>query len=205
MKVRQLPPLLLGDSVFVQNQTGNSPKRWDKRGVVVESEGNDQYKVRLDGSRRVTLRNRRYLRKFQPFHTGHVISDVPENKKEYPDISCAKFESKKFNMAEKSDSPVQHSTVITGDDDVGDHRLGSQREQQHEGHSVGQGGVELSEGEVDNNVTDEHSPQPNTQRQEAQQSENTANTVPTDGSPSLRRSTRAGRGQTTRFDDFELS
>ena len=64
--VKRPKALALGQHVHVQNQTGNTPKRWDKRGVVVESKGHDQYDVRLDGSRRLTLRNRKYLRPFHP-------------------------------------------------------------------------------------------------------------------------------------------
>ena len=35
-RARDLPPLDVGDRVFIQNGTGNSPKRWDKTGVVME-------------------------------------------------------------------------------------------------------------------------------------------------------------------------
>ena len=64
---KELPPLLVGDWVFIQNQSGNYPRKWDKRGKVVEVKGFDQYRVMVEGSRRVTLRNRKYLRKFSPF------------------------------------------------------------------------------------------------------------------------------------------
>ena len=63
---RNLKPLRVGDRVQVQNQTGNEPKRWNKSGKVVESLGNQQYSVRMDGSGRVTLRNRRFLRFIKP-------------------------------------------------------------------------------------------------------------------------------------------
>ena len=39
----------------------------EQAGVVVSTEGYDQYKVKIDGSRNVTKRNRKYLRLFQPF------------------------------------------------------------------------------------------------------------------------------------------
>ena len=63
---RTLPPLRIGEQVFVQNQAGNHPTKWDKSGVVVEATGNDQYLVKIDGSGRVTLRNRRFLRSYTP-------------------------------------------------------------------------------------------------------------------------------------------
>jgi hypothetical protein len=58
---RALPPLRVGDTVMIQNQSGNHPLRWDKRGTIVKDEGFDQYQVMVDGSRRLTRRNRRYL------------------------------------------------------------------------------------------------------------------------------------------------
>ena len=58
--------LIPGDVVQIQNQKGREPLRWDKSGTVVESHGNDQYSVRMDGSGRITLRNRQYLRKIVP-------------------------------------------------------------------------------------------------------------------------------------------
>ena len=61
---RTLPPLRLGDHVMVQNQTGRCPKRWDKSGTVVEIKDNEQYVVKMAGSGRLTLRNRRFLRKY---------------------------------------------------------------------------------------------------------------------------------------------
>ena len=67
MRTRPLAPLKVGDSVFIQNQEGNYPCRWDKRGQVVEVKGYDQYIVRVDGSRRLTRRNRKFLRKFEPY------------------------------------------------------------------------------------------------------------------------------------------
>lgn len=63
---KELQPLDEGDCVLIQNQEGNHPKRWDKRGRVIEVLPNRQYKVMVFGSRRLTLRNRRFLRKFKP-------------------------------------------------------------------------------------------------------------------------------------------
>ena len=46
--------------------TGSHPTKWDKTGIVVEVSQIDQYVVRVDGSGRVTLRNRTFLRKYLP-------------------------------------------------------------------------------------------------------------------------------------------
>ena len=75
--MKGLPPLELGDHVMVQNQTGNQPLRWAKRGVVVEVLPYRQYKVRMDGSRRISLRNRKFLRKFIPIREDYGNSPMP--------------------------------------------------------------------------------------------------------------------------------
>ena len=63
---RRLPPLKVGDHVRVQNQVGPHPLKWDKTGRIVEVRQFDQYVVRMDGSSRATMRNRKFLRKFIP-------------------------------------------------------------------------------------------------------------------------------------------
>ena len=63
---RPLKDLQIGNHVFVQNQIGQNKTKWEKSGIVTEKHNHDQYGVKLDGSGRVTLRNRRYLRVFDP-------------------------------------------------------------------------------------------------------------------------------------------
>ena len=63
---KRLPQLTVGEHVRLQNQVGPYPKKWDKTGVVIEVRQYDQYVVRVDGSRRVTLRNRKFLREYIP-------------------------------------------------------------------------------------------------------------------------------------------
>ena len=60
---RDLPDLKIGDMVQIQNQKGNDPKRWSKSGKIIERLDFGQYLVKVDGSGRVTRRNRRFLRK----------------------------------------------------------------------------------------------------------------------------------------------
>ena len=62
----KLPPLKVGMKVFVQNQVGNKPRRWDKTGVVMECKEFDQYVIKIDGTGRLTNRNRKFLRKLTP-------------------------------------------------------------------------------------------------------------------------------------------
>ena len=74
---KELPQLSRGDLVLVQNQLGNSPRRWEKRGTVTEVLPNRQYRVMMDGSRRISLRNRKFLRKFIPLNTADVARTQP--------------------------------------------------------------------------------------------------------------------------------
>ena len=66
-KSKELPALREGDNVFVQNQDRSiaRPTKWDRQGRVIAAKGNNQYLVKIDGSGRLTLRNRRFLKKFQ--------------------------------------------------------------------------------------------------------------------------------------------
>jgi hypothetical protein len=81
----RLPPLRVGDHVRIQNQSGRDPNKWDKTGLIVEVRQHDQYVVRVDGSGRVTLRNRKFLRRFQlykpsihsPVATLHHPTNLP--------------------------------------------------------------------------------------------------------------------------------
>ena len=57
---RQLKPLVVGDEVRCQNVR---TKKWDRTGVVLEVKGHRQYTIRMDGSGRMSLRNRRHLQK----------------------------------------------------------------------------------------------------------------------------------------------
>ena len=68
---KMLTPLQVGDSVFIQNQSENYPQKWDKRGVVVEVKGFDQYVVMVDGSRRVTLRELPHL--YNTLDVQHLV------------------------------------------------------------------------------------------------------------------------------------
>ena len=82
---KDLGPLKINDAVFVQNQLGYHPKRWDKRGTIIEVLPHRQYKVRMDGSRKISLRNRQFLRKFTPLDhraPGHLQSGQHGDRRE---------------------------------------------------------------------------------------------------------------------------
>ena len=54
-----LPPMVLGTKVHVQNQANN---RWDRSGTITEVLPFRKYTVQMDGSGRLTKRNRRHLK-----------------------------------------------------------------------------------------------------------------------------------------------
>merc|ERR1712237_103620 len=60
---KALPPLAVGDRVRVQNRTTIRTTRWDKTGIITATLGDRKYEVMMDGSRRITTRNRRHLRR----------------------------------------------------------------------------------------------------------------------------------------------
>ena len=77
-KRRNLSELQIGDIVAVQNKTGKNPTRWDKTGHIVEILPHRQYKIRIDGSRRVTLRNRAFIKKIVESTRNHIDDDHPD-------------------------------------------------------------------------------------------------------------------------------
>ena len=101
---KRQPALQPGQSVYIQNQrgVGKAGKRWDRSGVVLEDKGFDKYAVKVDGSGRVTDRNRRYLKAFKPADgtnlpaprpttvedqsQGRVVHDHVPVSEEYPSI-----------------------------------------------------------------------------------------------------------------------
>ena len=74
---KHLPPLKIGDHVRLQNQSGPHPKKWDRTGIIIEVRQFDQYVVRVDGSGRVTLRNRQFLRDFTPVVAREPLAMLP--------------------------------------------------------------------------------------------------------------------------------
>ena len=72
---RELPCLPIGTAVVLQNNKGK--RRWNKAGTVVESLGNRQYRIKLEGSGRLTIQNRRFIRKSIPLKPSIIPSATP--------------------------------------------------------------------------------------------------------------------------------
>ena len=67
-KSRPLKPLSVNDVVQVQNQRGNHANKWDLSGTVVQVLDFDAYLIKMDGSGRITKRNRQFLRPILPYN-----------------------------------------------------------------------------------------------------------------------------------------
>ena len=63
---RDLPPMRPGDACFIQNQWGKHPLKWERSGIIMEALPHNQYTVKVDGSGRLTIRNRKFIRRFSP-------------------------------------------------------------------------------------------------------------------------------------------
>ena len=61
---------------MIQNLAGN---KWDKRGVITNVLPYDQHEVLVDGSRRLTIRNRKHIRKFTPI-SNQTTRNIPLEK-----------------------------------------------------------------------------------------------------------------------------
>ena len=72
-----LSQLVQGDHVYIQDQAGTTPKKWNKSGTVLESLPHESFLVKIDGSGHVTKRNRRFLRKFTPFQEQPIRKPNP--------------------------------------------------------------------------------------------------------------------------------
>ena len=87
---RPLRPLLVGEHVFIQNQQGTHPTKWDRSGVVMESLGRDQYCVKVDGTGRLTRRSRRFLPAFKP--ATLTIAPRPSVSNSLPDDTASGYQ-----------------------------------------------------------------------------------------------------------------
>ena len=97
---KQLPPLKIGDCVRIQNQIGHHPTKWDRTGTVTEVRQFDQYVVRVDGSGRATLRNRKFLRKYIPVHLPIPRRTIHEDLRCVPQPSSTSLDTQLYQPIE---------------------------------------------------------------------------------------------------------
>ena len=91
---------------MIQNQhgAGKIAKKWDKTGLVLENLGFNKYRIKVDGSGRVTDRNRQYLRQFTPVTTSQP---GPRPDAQYVPTPVAEPESQPFVAPEPVVQPQQ--------------------------------------------------------------------------------------------------
>ena len=114
-QTKGLPALKVGQQhVNIQNQrgVGKIAKRWDRTGVVVEDLGHNKYRVRIDGSGRVTDRNRQFLRLFKPatFTYSPGITQTTQEADSHPLVGDG-HEGHQNAAPEVSNAPVTPPSV----------------------------------------------------------------------------------------------
>ena len=108
---RSLPALDVGDQVMIQNQSGRFPKKWDKSGVVIDMKDNDQHVVKVNRSGRLTLRNRRFLRKYESHGKQNAEWNHAQAQKASDVHNCVMMSTR----AKQAASPRQTSDMPSGD------------------------------------------------------------------------------------------
>lgn len=104
---REMEPLLVGDVVQLQNQCGNKPIRWYKTGTIVAVLPHRQYRILVDGSRRVTLRNRRFLKKIDPVCARTGRQACVEAPQAVPDTPTSAVEQRASSTAPRTPATIE--------------------------------------------------------------------------------------------------
>ena len=109
--------LEVGDVVIIQNQAGNKPLKWTKTGSIIEVRPNRQYKVLIEGSHNVTLRNRKFLKKVSQNYRKLPYAEDPLHQLRQPQLTpktTTTIENKRAPSPEKIDSPYkeQESEIV---------------------------------------------------------------------------------------------
>ena len=119
---REYKQLNVGDAVRVQNQKGNKPKKWSCTGQIMEVLPHRQYTVLMDGSNRLTTRNRRFLKKIpvadvttsnQPRGISHDKPPPPiiQSRNTYPSLTVQ--QPKVTNPPRSIQQDVENSSTPT--------------------------------------------------------------------------------------------
>ena len=112
----ELPPLLIGQAVQVQNQTGTKPNKWLSTGVIVETLPHRQYRIRIDGSRRLSLRNRKFLKPINPVcrknNWALEQSPNPTSSGQSPEGTCMEKEPQPRSPQQMPVTPMVPSTQL---------------------------------------------------------------------------------------------
>lgn len=109
---RSLPPLAKGIHVRIQNQLGHHPNKWDRTGIVIEALPFNQYRIRMDGSGRMSLRNRKFLRSYTPARKEPgrmtIAGDLPFTRRSSPPQSTPSAPQQDHHPPETHQDPGNH-------------------------------------------------------------------------------------------------
>ena len=120
MFTRDMSPLEIGTKVLVQDYKGK--RRWNKSGTIVEKRSKRKYFVRMDGSRTIVCRNRRFLKAQTPeSQTFHPVWTPSANSDDHADQANTQPSSEvDVNVVPTPSSPhspgygdITHSDVNT--------------------------------------------------------------------------------------------
>merc|ERR1711875_200731 len=151
---KKLDMVPVGHAVAVQNQKGRFPKKWDKTGVVVENMDHDKVLVKMDGSRRLTTRNRRFLKKIispqdLPDQNVLQVPSVPVMLDDEDEVPTAQvhLEDEGDGVGEQSEVQQQgmrHYEAVQG---------GGEIPHEEQSHLAGNHDMPVAENRVENNQT----------------------------------------------------
>ena len=105
---KRLAKLPVGTAVAIQNQTGRNQTKWEKTGVVVEVRPHEQLVIKVDGSRRLTLRNRRFVKELYPVSSEVKLKPYLTRPTPPPPTLPSKKTQETPNHATTSTAPPQH-------------------------------------------------------------------------------------------------
>ena len=118
-KTRTPGPLAVDDTVAMQNMHGNMPQKWSRRGQVISNDGFDKFGIRLEGSRQLTYRNRKHLRKIPAASNGRTgwepVLEYPGKEKNDVETTPVVTElaaPEPVSLEPVSPEPVRPETVI---------------------------------------------------------------------------------------------
>jgi hypothetical protein len=120
-RTKDLMPLRVGSRCFVQNQEGARKNKWDRSGIVVDVLPHGKYTIKLDGSGRLTNRNRRFLRLYKPALANFTEPPAYNNRQPAADIDrmrlrCATDVSTTQDAESMENAAVKRS--IDGEDEL---------------------------------------------------------------------------------------
>ena len=101
---RKLQPLQVSDHVFIQNQHGAHPSKWDKSGKIIDKKPHNQYLVKVNRSGQVTVRNRRFLRNFTPAVNQQPLQTTTANNVPSDSTSSDDSSNRYHNITSETDS-----------------------------------------------------------------------------------------------------